>query len=101
MYRGGRTVSLPVTLDTVSVDLLVTPDKRTRWLIADTIFQVPVFQRGGSVVCRWMGHGSCTAEFQQLPLSITVALSAQVRMRSSAHLAHRVKLFLSAGCSRW
>uniref|UniRef100_H3CYV5 Glucosidase alpha, neutral C n=1 Tax=Tetraodon nigroviridis TaxID=99883 RepID=H3CYV5_TETNG len=54
MYRGGRTVSLPVTLDTV-----------------------PVFQRGGSVVCRWMGRGSCTAEFQQLPLSVTVALSAQ------------------------
>ncbi|XP_056868042.1 neutral alpha-glucosidase C isoform X4 [Takifugu flavidus] len=53
-YRGGTTVRFPVTLDTV-----------------------PLFQRGGSVVCRWVGRGSCTADFQQLPLSITVALSAQ------------------------
>ncbi|KAM9842046.1 neutral alpha-glucosidase C isoform 2-T2 [Aulostomus maculatus] len=53
-YRGGRTLSLPVTLDTV-----------------------PVFQRGGSVVCRSAGCGSCTADLQQLPLSITVALNAQ------------------------
>lgn len=40
--------------------------------------QVPVFQRGGSVVCRSTGSGSCTAEYQQLPLSITVALNTQV-----------------------
>ncbi|XP_028251697.1 neutral alpha-glucosidase C isoform X1 [Parambassis ranga] len=53
-YKGGRTVSLPVTLDTV-----------------------PVFQRGGSVVCRSAGSGSCTAVLQQLPLSITVALNSQ------------------------
>nr|XP_033499233.1 neutral alpha-glucosidase C isoform X1 [Epinephelus lanceolatus] len=53
-YKGGRTLSLPVTLDTV-----------------------PVFQRGGSVVCRATGSGSCTAELQQLPLSITVALNSQ------------------------
>lgn len=46
--------SLPVTLDTV-----------------------PVFQRGGSVVCRSAGSGSCTADFQWLPLSITVALNSQ------------------------
>lgn len=39
--------------------------------------QVPVFQRGGSVVCRATGSGSCTAELQQLPLSITVALNSQ------------------------
>ncbi|XP_070698555.1 neutral alpha-glucosidase C [Pempheris klunzingeri] len=54
VYKGGRTLSLPVTLDTV-----------------------PVFQRGGSVVCRAAGSGSCTAELQQLPLSITVALNSQ------------------------
>ncbi|XP_032366906.1 neutral alpha-glucosidase C isoform X1 [Etheostoma spectabile] len=53
-YNGGRTLSLPVTLDTV-----------------------PVFQRGGSVVCRSAECGSCTADLQQLPLSITVALDSQ------------------------
>lgn len=35
------------------------------------------------MVCRSVGRGSCTADFQQLPLSITVALSAQVRIGSS------------------
>ncbi|XP_070835122.1 neutral alpha-glucosidase C [Chaetodon trifascialis] len=54
VYEGGVTLSLPVTLHTV-----------------------PVFQRGGSVVCRSAGSGSCTAEVQQLPLSITVALDSQ------------------------
>uniref|UniRef100_A0A668S0E2 Glucosidase, alpha n=1 Tax=Oreochromis aureus TaxID=47969 RepID=A0A668S0E2_OREAU len=39
VYKGGRTLSLPVTLDTV-----------------------PVFQRGGSVVCRSVGSCSCTAD---------------------------------------
>uniref|UniRef100_A0A669ELX6 Glucosidase alpha, neutral C n=1 Tax=Oreochromis niloticus TaxID=8128 RepID=A0A669ELX6_ORENI len=39
VYNGGRTLSLPVTLDTV-----------------------PVFQRGGSVVCRSVGSCSCTAD---------------------------------------
>ncbi|XP_037603401.1 neutral alpha-glucosidase C isoform X1 [Sebastes umbrosus] len=53
-HKGGRTLNLPVTLDTV-----------------------PVFQRGGSVVCRSTGSGSCTADLQQLPLAITVALNAQ------------------------
>ncbi|XP_058472345.1 neutral alpha-glucosidase C [Solea solea] len=53
-HNGGRTLSLPVTLDTV-----------------------PVFQRGGSVVCRSTGSGSCTDEMQRLPLSITVALNSQ------------------------
>ncbi|KAF7653204.1 hypothetical protein LDENG_00086110 [Lucifuga dentata] len=52
-YKGGRTLSLTVTLDTV-----------------------PVFQRGGSVVCRAAGSGSCTAELQQLPLCLTVALNS-------------------------
>lgn len=40
--------------------------------------QVPVFQRGGSVVCRSVGSCSCTAELRQLPLSVTVALNSQV-----------------------
>ncbi|XP_039897431.1 neutral alpha-glucosidase C isoform X1 [Simochromis diagramma] len=54
VYKGGGTLSLPVTLDTV-----------------------PVFQRGGSVVCRSVGSCSCTAELRQLPLSVTVALNSQ------------------------
>uniref|UniRef100_A0AAQ4QLD1 Glucosidase alpha, neutral C n=1 Tax=Gasterosteus aculeatus aculeatus TaxID=481459 RepID=A0AAQ4QLD1_GASAC len=53
-HKGGQTLSVPVTLDTV-----------------------PVFQRGGSVVCRSTGSGSCTAEQQQLPLSITAALNSE------------------------
>uniref|UniRef100_A0A3Q1EHJ7 Glucosidase, alpha; neutral C n=1 Tax=Acanthochromis polyacanthus TaxID=80966 RepID=A0A3Q1EHJ7_9TELE len=39
--------------------------------------QVPVFQRGGSVICRSVGRFSCTADLQQLPISITVALNSQ------------------------
>lgn len=39
------------------------------------------------MVCRSAGSGSCTAEFQQLPLSITVALNSQVSVEGSAHLA--------------
>lgn len=53
-YKGGRAVSLPVTMDTV-----------------------PVFQRGGTVVCRAVGSGTCTADLQKLPLSLTVALNSQ------------------------
>lgn len=53
-YKGGRTVTLPVTMDTV-----------------------PVFQRGGTVICRASGSGSCTADLQKLPLSLTVALDSQ------------------------
>ncbi|KAI9537763.1 hypothetical protein NQZ68_022425 [Dissostichus eleginoides] len=53
-FKGGRTLSLPVTLDTV-----------------------PVFQRGGSVLCRAAGRVSCTADLQLLPLSITVAPNPQ------------------------
>uniref|UniRef100_A0A8C4GXQ4 Glucosidase, alpha; neutral C n=1 Tax=Dicentrarchus labrax TaxID=13489 RepID=A0A8C4GXQ4_DICLA len=54
MYKGGKTLSLPVTLDSV-----------------------PVFQRGGSVVCRSTVSGFCTADLQHLPFSITVALNSQ------------------------
>ncbi|XP_047202189.1 neutral alpha-glucosidase C isoform X2 [Girardinichthys multiradiatus] len=53
-YKGGRSLSLPVNLDTV-----------------------PVFQRGGSVVCRSAGSGKCTADYQELPLNVTVALNSQ------------------------
>uniref|UniRef100_A0A8D3A992 Glucosidase alpha, neutral C n=2 Tax=Scophthalmus maximus TaxID=52904 RepID=A0A8D3A992_SCOMX len=62
-YEGGKTLSLPVTLDTA-----------------------PVFQRGGSVVCRSTGSGSCTAELQQLPLSITVALNSQAAADGELYL---------------
>ncbi|KAM9777556.1 LOW QUALITY PROTEIN: neutral alpha-glucosidase C [Neosynchiropus ocellatus] len=54
VHNGGRTLNLPVTLKTV-----------------------PVFQRGGTVVCRSDGSGSCSWEYQQLPLSVTVALDSQ------------------------
>nr|XP_019953748.1 PREDICTED: neutral alpha-glucosidase C-like [Paralichthys olivaceus] len=54
MHKGGGTLSLPVTLDTV-----------------------PVFQRGGSVICRSAGSSHCSADLQLLPLSITVALDPQ------------------------
>ncbi|XP_053701962.1 neutral alpha-glucosidase C isoform X3 [Synchiropus splendidus] len=53
-HSGGRTLNLPVTLETV-----------------------PVFQRGGTVVCRSEGSGSCSWEYQQLPLSVTVASDTQ------------------------
>ncbi|KAM6960828.1 neutral alpha-glucosidase C [Aplochiton taeniatus] len=52
-FRGGRTIILPVTLDTV-----------------------PLFQRGGTVIPRRTGCGSSTAELQQFPLSLTVALDS-------------------------
>uniref|UniRef100_A0A8C6TYH7 Glucosidase, alpha; neutral C n=1 Tax=Neogobius melanostomus TaxID=47308 RepID=A0A8C6TYH7_9GOBI len=53
-HKGGRTVCLPVTMETV-----------------------PVFQRGGTIICRATGTGSCTADFQKQPLSLTVALNTQ------------------------
>ncbi|XP_019909722.3 neutral alpha-glucosidase C isoform X2 [Esox lucius] len=55
LFRGNRgLLPLPVTLDTV-----------------------PVFQRGGTVVSRRTGCGSCTADLQKHPLSLTVALDSQ------------------------
>ncbi|XP_055018231.1 neutral alpha-glucosidase C isoform X2 [Boleophthalmus pectinirostris] len=54
VHKGGRTVRLPVTMDTV-----------------------PVFQRGGTIICRATGSGSCSEDFQKLPLSMTVALNSQ------------------------
>ncbi|XP_054597850.1 neutral alpha-glucosidase C [Nothobranchius furzeri] len=62
-YGGGQTLSLPVTLDTI-----------------------PVFQRGGSVVCRSTGSGTCAADFQQLPLTLTVALNCQGRAAGELYL---------------
>lgn len=53
-HKGGKTVCLPVTMETV-----------------------PVFQRGGTIICRATGTGSCSADFQKLPLSLTVALDSQ------------------------
>jgi len=40
--------------------------------------QVPVFQRGGTVVPRRAGCGSCTADLQQHPITLTVALDTKV-----------------------
>uniref|UniRef100_A0A8C2BDS6 Glucosidase, alpha; neutral C n=1 Tax=Cyprinus carpio TaxID=7962 RepID=A0A8C2BDS6_CYPCA len=51
VHNGARTLDLPVTLNTV-----------------------PVFQRGGTVVPRRAGCGSSTADLQQHPITLTVAL---------------------------
>ncbi|XP_072545604.1 neutral alpha-glucosidase C isoform X2 [Salminus brasiliensis] len=53
-HRGGGTLTVPVTLETV-----------------------PVFQRGGTVVSRKTDCGSCTAELQQQPFTLTVALDSK------------------------
>ncbi|XP_026881314.2 neutral alpha-glucosidase C isoform X2 [Electrophorus electricus] len=50
-HSGGRTLALPVTLESV-----------------------PVFQRGGTLVPRRGGCSSCTADLQLLPFTLTVAL---------------------------
>ncbi|KAM9466325.1 neutral alpha-glucosidase C isoform 3-T3 [Clarias gariepinus] len=49
--RGGKSLTLPVTLETV-----------------------PLLQRGGTVVTRRTACGSCTADLQQHPYTLTVAL---------------------------
>ncbi|XP_060790248.1 neutral alpha-glucosidase C isoform X1 [Neoarius graeffei] len=54
MHRGGKTLTLPVTLETV-----------------------PVLQRGGTVVTRRTGCGSCTDDLQQYPFTLTVALDLE------------------------
>ncbi|XP_052001773.1 neutral alpha-glucosidase C isoform X2 [Xyrauchen texanus] len=54
VHKGGRTVDFPVTLSTV-----------------------PVFQRGGTVVPRRAGCGSSTADLQQHPITLTVALDSK------------------------
>uniref|UniRef100_A0A671S513 Neutral alpha-glucosidase C-like n=1 Tax=Sinocyclocheilus anshuiensis TaxID=1608454 RepID=A0A671S513_9TELE len=54
VHKGARTLDLPVTLNTV-----------------------PVFQRGGTVVPRRAGCGSSTADLQQHPFTLTVALDSK------------------------
>ncbi|XP_051942534.1 neutral alpha-glucosidase C isoform X1 [Hippocampus zosterae] len=54
VHHGGGTLSLPVTLETI-----------------------PLYQRGGTVVCRAVAVGTCTADLQKTPLAVTVALDAQ------------------------
>ncbi|XP_061890554.1 neutral alpha-glucosidase C [Entelurus aequoreus] len=61
--QGGKTISVPVTLDTI-----------------------PVYQRGGSVVCRAAGVGTCTADLQEMPLSITVALDSEGGAKGEVYL---------------
>uniref|UniRef100_A0A673KGS3 Glycosyl hydrolase family 31 C-terminal domain-containing protein n=1 Tax=Sinocyclocheilus rhinocerous TaxID=307959 RepID=A0A673KGS3_9TELE len=55
LHKGARTLDLPVTLNTV-----------------------PVFQRGGTVVPRRAGCGSSTADLQQHPITLSVALDTKV-----------------------
>ncbi|XP_065144709.1 neutral alpha-glucosidase C [Paramisgurnus dabryanus] len=54
VYGGGRILDFSVTLNTV-----------------------PVFQRGGTVVPRRSGCGSCTADLQQHSITLTVALDSK------------------------
>ncbi|KAF7704399.1 neutral alpha-glucosidase C isoform X1 [Silurus meridionalis] len=54
VHRGGKTLTLPVTLETV-----------------------PVLQRGGTIVTRRTGCGSCTADLQQHPFTLTIALDSK------------------------
>ncbi|ROL51928.1 Neutral alpha-glucosidase C [Anabarilius grahami] len=54
VHKGARSLNLPVTLNTV-----------------------PVFQRGGTVVPRRAGCGSSTADLQQHPITLTVALDTK------------------------
>lgn len=54
VHNAAITLDLPVTLDTV-----------------------PVFQRGGTVVPRRAGCGSSTADLQQHPITLTVALDSK------------------------
>lgn len=62
--------------------------------------KVPVFQRGGSVICRSVGSGTCTADFHLLPLDITVAINSQVKTsatRISAEVYHMWEEFPCPG----
>ncbi|XP_048830317.1 neutral alpha-glucosidase C isoform X1 [Brienomyrus brachyistius] len=54
IFAGGKTLSLPVTLDTV-----------------------PLFQRGGTIVPRKTESGSCSADLQKVPFTLTVALDSK------------------------
>uniref|UniRef100_A0A665WHS9 Glucosidase, alpha; neutral C n=1 Tax=Echeneis naucrates TaxID=173247 RepID=A0A665WHS9_ECHNA len=65
-YEGGATLSLPLTLDTV-----------------------PVFQRGGSVVCRSTGSGSCTAELRLLLLSLQGAADGELYLDDGHSFSYR------------
>uniref|UniRef100_A0A3Q2YC06 Glycosyl hydrolase family 31 C-terminal domain-containing protein n=2 Tax=Hippocampus comes TaxID=109280 RepID=A0A3Q2YC06_HIPCM len=63
VHHGGGTPSLPVTLETI-----------------------PLYQRGGTVVCRAVAVGTCTADLQKTPLAVTVALDAQGAANGEVYL---------------
>ncbi|XP_077416147.1 neutral alpha-glucosidase C [Vanacampus margaritifer] len=63
VHQGGATLSFPVTLETI-----------------------PVFQRGGTAVCRATAVGTCTADLQKMPLAITLALDAQGAANGEVYL---------------
>uniref|UniRef100_A0AAY5KFJ2 Glycoside hydrolase family 31 N-terminal domain-containing protein n=1 Tax=Esox lucius TaxID=8010 RepID=A0AAY5KFJ2_ESOLU len=73
-------LSVPVCLSLsvpVCLNLPVGPCLSVSAPSLSTCVQVPVFQRGGTVVSRRTGCGSCTADLQKHPLSLTVALDSQ------------------------
>ncbi|XP_077396145.1 neutral alpha-glucosidase C isoform X2 [Festucalex cinctus] len=63
VHQGGGTLSFSVTLDTI-----------------------PVFQRGGTMVCRATEVGTCTTNLQKTPLAITVALDSQDSANGEVYL---------------
>ncbi|XP_077392790.1 neutral alpha-glucosidase C-like [Festucalex cinctus] len=63
VHQGGGTLSIPVTLD-----------------------RIPVFQRGGTMVCRAVAAGTCTADLRKMPLAITVALDSQGVAKGEVYL---------------
>ncbi|XP_061700761.1 neutral alpha-glucosidase C isoform X2 [Syngnathoides biaculeatus] len=63
VHQGGGTTKFPVTLETI-----------------------PVFQRGGTMVCRTVAVGTCTADMKTMSLAITVALDAQGGAKGEVYL---------------
>ncbi|XP_077476297.1 neutral alpha-glucosidase C [Stigmatopora argus] len=63
VHRGGGTKTLPVTLNTI-----------------------PVFQRGGTTVCRATAVGTCTADLWKTPFALTVALDAEGAAKGEAYV---------------
>ncbi|XP_057716091.1 neutral alpha-glucosidase C-like [Corythoichthys intestinalis] len=63
VHQGGMTSIFPVSLDTI-----------------------PVFQRGGTIVCRAVAIGTCTADLQKTPLALTVALDVQGAAKGEVYM---------------
>ncbi|XP_063039783.1 neutral alpha-glucosidase C [Engraulis encrasicolus] len=89
---GSALLACPVTAPGVSEVMVFLPGRNELWydivsaetyegdrnlMYPLTLENVPVFQRGGWVVPRRDGCGSCSADYAALPLLLTVALDSQ------------------------